>query len=57
MRWRECRLLGERSRLEIVRDAGHALQLEGADHVNRFIKSCLLDERIGPSAGAGVGRK
>jgi len=57
MRWRECRLLGERSRLEIVRDAGHALQLEGADHVNRFIKSFLLDERIGPGAGAGVGRK
>ncbi|KAG0552542.1 hypothetical protein BDA96_01G516100 [Sorghum bicolor] len=45
------RLLGERSRLEIVSDAGHALQLEGADHVNRFIKSFLLDERI------GLGRK
>jgi pimeloyl-ACP methyl ester carboxylesterase len=51
MRWRGCRLLGERSRLEIVRDAGHALQLEGADHVNRFIKSFLLDERTGPGAG------
>ncbi|NP_001152530.2 uncharacterized protein LOC100284273 [Zea mays] len=47
------RLLGERSRLEIVRDAGHALQLEGADHVNRSIKSFLLDERVGPGAGAG----
>ncbi|CAL4937856.1 unnamed protein product [Urochloa decumbens] len=43
------RHLGEKSRLEIVEDAGHALQLEGADHVNKFIKSFLLDERrIGP---------
>ncbi|WVZ55686.1 hypothetical protein U9M48_006314 [Paspalum notatum var. saurae] len=45
------RHLGGRSRLEIVKDAGHALQLEGADDVNRFIKSFLLDER---NTGPGV---
>ncbi|CAL4912877.1 unnamed protein product [Urochloa decumbens] len=50
------RHLGEKSRLEIVKDAGHALQLEGADHVNKFIKSFLLDERpIGP--GVTVAQK
>ncbi|CAN6296301.1 unnamed protein product [Urochloa humidicola] len=50
------RHLGEKSRLEIVKDAGHALQLEGADHVNKFIKSFLLDERrIGP--GVAVAQK
>jgi pimeloyl-ACP methyl ester carboxylesterase len=52
------RHLGERSRLEIVKDAGHALQLEGAEHVNKFIKSFLLDDderRIGP--GVAVARK
>ncbi|KAF8776272.1 hypothetical protein HU200_003678 [Digitaria exilis] len=44
--------LGHRlQRLEIVKDAGHALQLEGAEHVNKFIKSFLLDER---RAGPGV---
>nr|AAO13466.1 Hypothetical protein [Oryza sativa Japonica Group] len=37
------RHLGDVSRLEIIKDAGHALQLEGADQVNRFIKSFLLD--------------
>ncbi|KAJ1298542.1 hypothetical protein BS78_01G461500 [Paspalum vaginatum] len=46
------RHLGGRSRLEIVKDAGHALQLEGADDVNRFIKSFLLDER---NTGPGLG--
>ncbi|KAL5217835.1 hypothetical protein ABZP36_018519 [Zizania latifolia] len=37
------RHLGDDSRLEIIKDAGHALQLEGAEQVNRFIKSFLLD--------------
>uniref|UniRef100_A0A0A9DGX1 AB hydrolase-1 domain-containing protein n=1 Tax=Arundo donax TaxID=35708 RepID=A0A0A9DGX1_ARUDO len=49
------RHLGEKSRLEIVKDAGHALQLEGADQVNRFIKSFLVDERNGP--GIGIAQK
>ncbi|KAM3315686.1 hypothetical protein ACQJBY_034051 [Aegilops geniculata] len=39
------RHLGKKSRLEIIKDAGHALQLEGADKVNSFIKSFFLDER------------
>ncbi|KAF0891343.1 hypothetical protein E2562_009503 [Oryza meyeriana var. granulata] len=37
------RHLGDVSRLEIIKDAGHALQLEGAEQVNRSIKSFLLD--------------
>jgi len=50
------RHLGGNSRLEIVKDAGHALQLEGPGHVNNFIKSFLLDERrIGP--GVAVAQK
>ncbi|KAK3150648.1 hypothetical protein QOZ80_3AG0235900 [Eleusine coracana subsp. coracana] len=47
------RHLGEKSRLEIVKDAGHALQLEGAGEVNRLIKSFLLHERNGPACGLG----
>lgn len=47
----ERRHLGGNTRLEIVKDAGHALQLEGAEHVNKYIKSFLLDER---RAGPGV---
>ncbi|OEL16436.1 hypothetical protein BAE44_0022547 [Dichanthelium oligosanthes] len=53
--YRLQRHLGGKTRLEIVKDAGHALQLEGADHVNKFIKSFLLDERIGP--GVAVAQK
>lgn len=49
------RHLGDKSRLEIVKDAGHALQLEGAGEVNRLIKAFLLDERNGPACG--VARK
>ncbi|KAL6660023.1 hypothetical protein ACP70R_002145 [Stipagrostis hirtigluma subsp. patula] len=51
--YRLQRHLGEKCRLEIIKDAGHALQLEGAEHVNRFIKSFLLDARNGPEAGMG----
>ena len=47
----ECRHLGKKSRLEIIKDAGHALQLEGADKVNSFIKSFFLDERNEPGFG------
>nr|CAD1822572.1 unnamed protein product [Ananas comosus var. bracteatus] len=35
--------LGEKSRLEIIKDAGHALQLEKAAQVNRLIEQFLLD--------------
>ncbi|CAM0871576.1 unnamed protein product [Alopecurus aequalis] len=45
------RHLGDDCRIEIIKDAGHALQLEGARHVNRFIRSFLLD---GP--GFGIAR-
>lgn len=47
----ECRHLGKESRLEIIKDAGHALQLEGGDKVNSFIKSFFLDERNEPEFG------
>ncbi|KAL6867738.1 hypothetical protein ACP4OV_015762 [Aristida adscensionis] len=49
--YRLQRHLGERSRLEVIKNAGHALQLEGAEHVNRFITSFLLDEPNGRGAG------
>uniref|UniRef100_A0ACD5WUS3 Uncharacterized protein n=1 Tax=Avena sativa TaxID=4498 RepID=A0ACD5WUS3_AVESA len=42
------RHLGEGCRLEIIKDAGHALQLEGAGKVNSFITSFLLDGPSGP---------
>uniref|UniRef100_A0ACD5WGL8 Uncharacterized protein n=1 Tax=Avena sativa TaxID=4498 RepID=A0ACD5WGL8_AVESA len=41
--YRLQRHLGDGCRLEIIKDAGHALQLEGAGKVNSFITSFLLD--------------
>uniref|UniRef100_A0ACD5TVA7 Uncharacterized protein n=1 Tax=Avena sativa TaxID=4498 RepID=A0ACD5TVA7_AVESA len=46
--YRLQRHLGDGCRLEIIKDAGHALQLEGAGKVNSFIMSFLLDEPDGP---------
>lgn len=49
--YRLHRHLGGESRLEIIKDAGHALQLEGAEKVNRFIRSFLIDEPNGLEFG------
>jgi pimeloyl-ACP methyl ester carboxylesterase len=38
-----CRHLGDDCRLEIIKDAGHALQMEAAGKVNKFISSFLID--------------
>jgi pimeloyl-ACP methyl ester carboxylesterase len=43
-----CRHLGDDCRLEIIKDAGHALQIEEAGKVNKFIRSFLID---GPEFG------
>lgn len=40
------RHLGAKSRLEVIKDAGHALQLEKPDHVNRLIKWFVLDDML-----------
>ncbi|KAG1342633.1 putative 4,5:9,10-diseco-3-hydroxy-5,9, 17-trioxoandrosta-1(10),2-diene-4-oate hydrolase-like [Cocos nucifera] len=39
------RHLGAKSRLEVIKDAGHALQLEKPEHVNRLIKWFLLNAK------------
>lgn len=49
--YRLQRHLGGECRLEIIKDAGHALQLEGAGKVNGFIRSFLLDAPDGPEFG------
>lgn len=49
--YRLQRHLGDGCRLEIIKDAGHALQLEGAGEVNGFISSFLLDAPNGPEFG------
>ncbi|XP_051226014.2 uncharacterized protein [Lolium perenne] len=46
--YRLQRHLGDDCRLEIIKDAGHALQIEEAGKVNKFIRSFLID---GPEFG------
>ncbi|XP_074582776.1 uncharacterized protein LOC141839025 [Curcuma longa] len=38
------RHLGEKAKLEVIKDAGHALQLEKAEKVNYFIEKFLMSE-------------
>jgi pimeloyl-ACP methyl ester carboxylesterase len=39
-----CRHLGDGCKLEIIKDAGHTLQMEAAGKVNTFIDSFLTDD-------------